>query len=203
MKTSKILLVGMVALAGVAMSANGQSGIVNSAHNFSSMAWSGGEICKPCHTPHFANGFGELWNHDNTNATYTMYGGATGTAAADFDNRTRLCLGCHDGTVALDSFGGQVGTSYISSGANIGTDLENDHPIGSAAIYPTMPSTRMRDPATFPSGMRLRTWTDPLGVAQQVVGCTTCHNQHNKGGFDPMLQISNSASALCLACHIK
>lgn len=201
MKTPKILLVGAIALAGMAVSANGQ--IVNTAHNFSSMAWSGGEICKPCHTPHFGDTtVGLLWNHELTNATYQMYNGGAGTATADFDRDSRLCLSCHDGTVALDSFGGQTGNSTIPGDALVGTDLTNDHPVGSSAVYPTMPSTRFNDPATFSSVMKLRDWTDPNGVVQKIVSCTTCHTPHGKG-FPSLLRLSNSASAACLKCHIK
>jgi len=70
---TKLLLAVAVALVGLAgTSATAQ--IVNSAHNFSSLAWSGGEICKPCHTPHFAlPNLPRLWNHTLTTATYQMH----------------------------------------------------------------------------------------------------------------------------------
>ncbi len=102
------LMVGTLAL--VAAAGVAQAQITNSDHDFSSYAWSGGEICRPCHTPHFANPeAGALWNHALTNATYTLFDGSAGTIA-DFDRVSRLCMSCHDGTVALDSFGGQRGT---------------------------------------------------------------------------------------------
>ncbi len=199
-------LVGAMAVAGLALPAMAQIG--GSDHDFSGMSWAGGEICKPCHTPHNAMvGIPRLWNHELTVATYTMHGG-TGTAAADFDTTSRLCLSCHDGTVALDSFGGQTGTSFMTGDENLGTDLTNDHPVGSDGEYPPDPKPSwwdgaMRDPANFPSGVRLKDWVNEFGVTRKVVGCTTCHNVHNRGGYDHMLVISNSASALCLGCHIK
>ncbi|MBZ0172437.1 MAG: hypothetical protein K8E66_08665, partial [Phycisphaerales bacterium] len=135
MKTK--LLTGLAFVAGMAVAASGQ--IVGSGHDFSSMAWSDGEICKPCHTPHFAMpGILRLWNHELTTANYTLHAGA-GTAVDDFDIRSRLCLSCHDGTVALDSFGGQNGSSFISVGQNLGTDFTDDHPVGSDGIYPPDP----------------------------------------------------------------
>ena len=92
---AKITL-GLILAGFAAPLASGQ--IVNSAHDFSSMAWSDGEICKPCHTPHFAmEGILRLWNHELTVANYTLHAGA-GTAVDDFDIRSRLCLSCHDGT---------------------------------------------------------------------------------------------------------
>lgn len=203
MKNFRTTVFGAVAVLGLA--ATSQAQIVNSAHNFSSMSWSGGEICKPCHTPHGGNAAaGALWNHDLTNATYQMFEGTPGTAEDDFDHRSRLCLSCHDGTVALDSFGGQTGTNFIPANGNLGTDLTNDHPVGSAAVYPEAGSgsTRFKDQTTLPSAIRLRDWTDSAGAAHKVVGCSTCHNVHNKG-FPHLLTMSNSGSAVCLSCHIK
>lgn len=206
------ILLGAVALAGLAVtSASGQ--IVNSAHDFSSFAWSGGEICKPCHTPHFASGTwangAPLLNHALTTATYTMYDGGTGTAAANIDTRSRLCLSCHDGTVALDSFGGMTGTNFIPGRARIGTDLRDDHPIGSDAIYPTTPNTNFNPQDASHNvvfagrSLRLRSWVNPGGTTEYVVGCTTCHTVHNTGNFGHMLRFSNQSSNLCLTCHIK
>jgi predicted CXXCH cytochrome family protein len=200
------LVLGLAALTGLAATASGQ--ITGSGHDFSSYAWADGEICKPCHTPHNAiTGLPRLWNHELTVATYQMHGG-TGTAADDFDVQSRLCLSCHDGTVALDSFGGQSGSSFISVGQNLGTDLTDDHPVGSDAEYPPDPAPSwwagsFKDASTFPSAMRLKNWVDGNGDTQSVVSCMTCHNPHNRGNYDYMLQIDNSASALCLACHIK
>jgi hypothetical protein len=197
----------VAALVGLTGTVNAQ--ITNSAHDFSSYAWSGGEICKPCHTPHFANvAAGRLWNHALTTATYTMHEGP-GTAVANLDRTSRLCMSCHDGTVALDSFGGTTGTNFVPGSANIGTDLTDDHPIGSDAIYPTATSTSFNPqntshqvPGTWGT-LRLREWIDPTGTPQYVVGCRTCHDPHNRGNYGHMLQFSNASSHLCLTCHIK
>ena len=63
------------------------------------------------------------------------------------DSASRLCLSCHDGTVALDSFMGKEGGtagSFIGTGGVAGTemnllsgtnDLANDHPVGYRATY--------------------------------------------------------------------
>ena len=148
-----------------------------------------------------------LWNHELTVATYTMHGG-TGTAADNFDTVSRLCLSCHDGTVALDSFGGQTGTEFISASASLGTDLTDDHPVGSDALYPPDPKPSWWDGAfvdstLLPRAVSLDSYTDTTGATFDVVGCATCHEPHNDGGYDHLLTISNNASALCLTCHIK
>lgn len=195
----------MVCLAGAA-----QAQITGSKHDFSTMAWSGGEICKPCHTPHAAKADeGALWNHKMSEASYTMFEGETGGQNM-LDQRSRLCMGCHDGTVALDSFGKTTGINFIASYANIGTDLQDDHPIGADAIYPTGTSTRFNAqnashqiPGPW-GNLRLRAWIDPSdSVEKYVVSCGTCHNVHNAGNFGHMLTFSNQASHVCLTCHIK
>jgi predicted CXXCH cytochrome family protein len=204
---ARATLWGALALVGLATS-SATAQIAGSAHDFSSMAWSGGQICKPCHIPHNAiPGMDRLWNHQLTTATYTMHGG-TGTAEADFDYRSRLCLSCHDGTVALDSFGGTTGSSFIGGRRNLGTDLTNDHPVGADAEYPPIPQPSwwagaFKAESALPTSIRLQNWTDAAGTAYKVVGCTSCHNPHNRGNYGHMLVMSNTASAVCLGCHIK
>lgn len=185
--------------------------ITNSAHDFSVYSWSGGEICKPCHTPHFANrSVSPLWNHTLTNATYLISGG-TQSAARDMDAVSRLCLSCHDGTVALDSFGGASGSTYMPGSDTIGKDLRDDHPIGNQALYPPRPtpvwwSAEFRDASGLPPEIRLQAWLNPSSSRpsqpDMVVGCTTCHNAHNRG-YPHLLNMANAASALCMTCHIK
>lgn len=120
-------------------------------------------------------------------------------------------MGCHDGTVALDAFGGSTGTPgiIINSSANIGTDLSNDHPIGSRAVYPTTTSTSFNPQnsshqiVSAAGTLRLYPWVDTAGSTQYVVGCKTCHDPHNRGNYGHMLRFSNQSSQLCLTCHIK
>lgn len=188
--------------------------IALSEHNFSSYGWSGGEICKPCHTPHFAiEGVPRLWNHTLTTAAYTMHEGP-GTAEDNLDIVSRMCLSCHDGTVALDSFGGQTGTTFIGATGNLGTDFEDDHPIGTDAYYPpasppswwfgafNAPNASGTSVGSGSATLGLEAFDDN-GTTRYVVGCATCHNPHNRGNYPHMTAISNASSAMCLVCHIK
>ncbi len=55
-------------------------GLLNSHHDFTGAAWSGGEACRPCHTPHNANmevPDSPLWNHEVTSATFQVYASPT------------------------------------------------------------------------------------------------------------------------------
>jgi predicted CXXCH cytochrome family protein len=219
-------------------SAWAQATIVGSAHDFSSMAWSGNEICKPCHTPHNAKPqevSGRLWNHELTTATYTLNGHGTdvetGTAVNDMDRISRLCLSCHDGTVALDSFGGVnrptegVGVNVIPTAYKLGTDLSDDHPVGKHAVYSDVDyrnsdgTTQRYKAADYTknsvthNGVRLTLYDsgETRNVTYQgttttyknlVISCYTCHTAH--GSANPsLLRASNVGSQLCLTCHNK
>jgi len=210
-----------------------------SPHNFSDQSWnpavsvgtvyvSGQQICQPCHTPHNANltvTAAPLWNHTLSTATYTMFQNfGTGVAYQGLtapDGTSALCLSCHDGSVALGSFGGQTGTATIgsgytnngvtaNSGANFGTDLRNDHPI--SIVYDTASANKGSSFRTLTT--LYSTFTSP-GVytattkavstkldANLKVQCTSCHSPHsNSRGYQ--LTMNNNGSQLCLVCHIK
>jgi len=184
--------------------------IVGSAHDFSTDGWNpGGEICIVCHTPHNAvTGLtAPLWNHEVTSQTFTLY---TSTVSPSFDGTTtqpdgasKLCLSCHDGTTKVDNFGGQTGgTQTITGGANIGTDLSNDHPV--SFTYTTATATAdggLFDPSTKTTGLG-GTITADLLLADKVQ-CSSCHDVHNGSGIAKLLRISNAGSTLCLTCHNK
>ena len=74
------------------------------------------QICIFCHTPHRSTSVAQLWNHTTDSQTYTKYQSSTSTVnyVASFPrNASRVCLSCHDGTIALGSVynagGGQIG----------------------------------------------------------------------------------------------
>lgn len=181
--------------------------IVGSAHDFSGNGWSGGQICIVCHTPHNADitvTNSPLWNHQVTSSTYTPYTSATLDATvAQPNNSSKLCLSCHDGTVAVDNFGGTTtGTNYVGAAANFGTDLTNDHPI--SFTYNTSLATTdggLFDPSTQNSGLGGTIAADMLFAG--TMECGSCHDVHNASGLPNLLVKSNASSGLCLTCHDK
>jgi hypothetical protein len=51
--------------------------VTGSAHDVAGSGWAGGEICKPGHTPHFADmSIGFLWSHEMSTLSYTLYDGS-------------------------------------------------------------------------------------------------------------------------------
>jgi len=200
----KKLFIIFVALA-LTTSAFGQ--ISGTAHDFSTETWNtSGEICIVCHTPHNAMASYEpLWNHEVTGATFTLYSSSTLNAAPGQPGGvSKLCLSCHDGTLAIDSFGGLTGSTAITGTSNFGTDLSNDHPISIAYDAALIAADiELRDPSTEPSGLGGTIDTDMLFSGQ--LECASCHDVHNTATAvgTPFLRITNAGSALCLLCHIK
>ena len=147
------------------------------------------------------------------------------------DQTTKLCLSCHDGTVALDSFGGAAsgGSSEtitaVASWADVtkgtGNNLSTNHPYGDAARWPTNNITGLGAPGVVdlvdPS-FRKTAGIMPLGTMYDgtgAVGCVSCHDPHNGSGNTDFLWVQNnvagttvdnrsvSGSLLCQNCHIK
>jgi hypothetical protein len=180
----KKLIIATLAITGMGIITH--AGIEDSAHDFKANYWSAGEICLPCHTPHQASGSsGPLWNRNaSTNTTFTMYD--SGSLDADMTGKqpgteSLACLGCHDGTVAIDSFGGSLSTNstYIAASHKVGGNgsLANEHPIG---------FTYDSSLATDDGGL-----IDPAGAGSNTVA---------KLLFSGRMEC---ASDLCLTCHDK
>lgn len=120
-----------------------------------------GRVCAFCHTPHHAAQTGAdylpLWSRaTDTQSFTTPYASATidavelqGASSDKAVGPTRLCMSCHDGSIAPDqhyaSTGGATTLSAdtFASGAGVGagSGLSNDHPVGfsytDVAVGPT------------------------------------------------------------------
>ncbi len=181
--------------------------ITGSAHDFSSQAWSGGQACIVCHAPHNSQGtLVPLWNRATTSKTFTLYSSPTlGAQTAQPSGASKACLSCHDGTVALDSFGGRTGTTFIQGAGRLDSDLSNDHPV--SILYDTALAVAdggLKDPATTPSGLAGANATIRSSMLfNDRLECASCHDVHNTYNQDWMLIKSNAQSALCLTCHKK
>lgn len=185
--------------------------IIGSAHDFSEDSWSGGQTCVVCHTPHSApNTDTPLWNHAVTTATFTLYDSDTLTATLGQPNpASKACLSCHDGTVAINSFGGVTGSELITGGNDlIGTNLSNDHPI--SFIYDANLVTNdggLNDPNTPVAILGTGKTIDNGMLMNHSLECSSCHDVHKTKGYSvsssKLLLVNNSFSGLCLTCHKK
>lgn len=210
-KGLKALAAGALLLsASLPVVGQGTSSIMGSPHDFSTRGWGSDQICVFCHTPHNAvmNVAAPLWGHAVTTQTYSLYSNASSSTLNATTGQpqgvSKLCLSCHDGTVAIDSFGTRTGSNLIatSSTRNLGIDLRNDHPISFTydAALVTADAGAGPNQLVLPASTREVVPGVPLFDGR--LECASCHNPHNNsnGGF---LRLSNAASALCLRCHIK
>ncbi len=214
----------------IALSAPASAQIKNSTHDFSTKTWNfRAEICRVCHVPHdhdytTKRGLvsGLLWNHALSSATYTMYTSPSLDGAIDSapTGTSKLCLGCHDGTVALDAFdknpdnwvGSYLGGSARVPGSNYWSgstgDLRATHPI--SIVYDETKDKGLAPKTTTFGGSG--TIADVLEGGTKVQ-CSTCHDVHNEAGEavpgTHLLRIAQTtaqggtASGLCLTCHVK
>ena len=234
MRFKTFFLAGSVVL-GLSQLSYGQGTIVNSKHDFSQVSntWNftapvntgyQGQICQPCHAPHSRVGAvvgnpTPLWDHALSAVTsYSLYTGAKFTnpghgAATQTqpDGSTKLCLSCHDGTVALANFrsvstGTTTMATFNGGAANLGTDLSTTHPI--SFTYDAALSSADRhlwDPTTTASGVHSGTISADMLEAgadgTMKMQCISCHDPHNAAGAQHLLIKSNVGSALCYTCH--
>jgi predicted CXXCH cytochrome family protein len=176
-------------------SANLFAGVTATAHDFSP-SQDGSTACQYCHTPHMALSGTPLWSHKLSNITYEIYWSSSLDAeVGQPTGSSKLCLSCHDGTVALQSsVNGRTGSTFMEPGSKrLGTDLSDDHPI--SFVYSdelVNKDPQLKSPEQLPEKMKL----DSLGELQ----CSTCHDPHNDA-FGDFLVVSNVASNLCMKCH--
>lgn len=186
--------------------------VVHSVHNLSAAgpgtnkATVEMDVCIFCHTSHRSQGASPLWNHNSSSVTnYIVYSSPTleaiGLTIPQPNGASRLCLSCHDGTIALGSVSSRTSAVAMQNGvttmpvghANLGTDLSGDHPISFVYDHDlTVKDPTLKDPSTLKGKVRL----DGSGRVQ----CTSCHDAHDNQ-FGNFLAMDNTGSAICLSCH--
>jgi predicted CXXCH cytochrome family protein len=198
--------------------ASGAGTIVGSAHDFSAKGWApNAQICVACHAPHNASTTvtdAPLWSHTSSTATYTVYanpanGGTLNAVTGQPGSISKLCLSCHDGTVAVNSFVGATGAS-VNATKLVGVDLKDDHPIGftydaklasdDGALEPITKSV------TIGSGSKTKLGTIESNMLYGgKMECASCHDVHNTftAAGSGLIKVSMGASALCTTCHAK
>jgi len=234
------------AFAGMALASGDGTGMAGSPHDFSDNVVAGvtnanyevdgakggwnarEEICRVCHVPHDHGNVGKywenklLWNHKVSSATYTMYDSTwspsiDGAQDSAPSGTAILCLGCHDGTVAIDTFdkyaGGSVQMSDYDGGFEVprfmdgvNEDLRGTHPL--SITYDPVADTGLNATTTYFIGSSGDTIADVLDGGK--VQCSSCHDVHDQDSVanthllrQGTTAATGGASALCLVCHNK
>ena len=198
-------------------------------------------VCIYCHAPHHTMTTEEaqlmdidyypLWNHDITTIeAWTPYQNTDPANPIVPDNVqhqlnadlgdpggiSKLCLSCHDGSVAVSSYGNfengassskHTGNVNILSGAfsiGLNGNLQNHHPIGFDYDEVVMADDEIRDVNSTLLG------NNPYGLTiedllwQRSMECTSCHDVHNtKNTGLKFLWVEDTNSNLCFSCHKK
>lgn len=174
-----------------------------------------------------------LWNHtlqDPFNPAYVMYTNGPGApqsgpleaqvvwnpavAPTTPGSTSLLCLSCHDGTVAVNSWGNpdqlatsqSTGSHTIAQNYMIGKDryLGNHHPISFDYIAVQALDPNIRPSSTFLTGAPAAISTIQDHLYGNNMECGTCHSVHNKGNTgEHLLWRSDQNSQLCLTCHTQ
>ncbi|MHC4867001.1 MAG: cytochrome c3 family protein, partial [Planctomycetota bacterium] len=182
MTFKRVSLLSCLAFPGIAM-----AGLTGSSHDFSGAGWNTKGACAPCHTPH---GGAEaqpapLWSHVVTQADFTLYDSPTMQGTAEQPRaESKLCLSCHDGTVALGAFGDNTDSTYIGGDAHLGISMADDHPISFPWQHQSQPASCMHCHQMQP----VPRLVSELPFFDGYIECSTCHDVHNGSGYPKMLR---------------
>jgi len=188
--------------------------VLNSKHNLSSSgsgdikASSETRVCIFCHSSHNTSSEGPLWNHETTSGKFKTYERSTMDSKAEQPNgSTKLCLSCHDGTIAVGAIKGvsqpirmnNVGAGGeipSSSKSNVGMDLSGTHPV--SVKYEqniALADSHLKWPPQDPEKI---VGTDADGYVQ----CTSCHDPHDDSKSEKYpFWNKTTFDAVCISCH--
>lgn len=167
------------------------------------------QVCVFCHTPHAATTGGTvapLWNRQLSVDTYTTkYSSSsleadTAELAAAPGGSSKLCLSCHDGTMAIDKVNVLNGIANFNipmtsaspvkmpaaSAAtgftrDLGVNLSNDHPISisySSTLAGYDGELRGPDGAIVGNRVAGSTTKPKMPLESNQIQCATCHDPH-------------------------
>jgi hypothetical protein len=220
-------LAATAVLIAVTSATTARSGIVNSSHDlrvFQNGGQTNNQVCIFCHTPHRSAEQNLIWNHALGSGNYSFGAagpsGATGratttagtplpsTTTAFGSGPTKMCMSCHDGSVAIGALNnigdGVSGAILTTPGTLSGQSVQiasatggmgGNHPV--AIPYPDRASASYNGITSgvtsgFGAAVGSGGWADVAsiqgagvrlhgGPAAGTFGmeCTSCHDPHN------------------------
>ncbi len=157
-------------------------------------------VCVFCHTPHNGMPLSPLWNKELEPQVYQVYTSPTLRAGPlpQPTGPTKLCLSCHDGTIAMGAVLNPAGGILMAGGdtlppgslSDFGLDLSGHHPV-SFMYSNSLPNEELQP--SPPS--------DLVFGGTDEVHCITCHDPHSDV-YGKFLAKDNRYSALCTSCHL-
>ena len=223
LKALPVLAAAVLAGVGVPPVLGQYGGVADTVHNLSVSG--PGEIrsvtetriCRFCHIPHNAEIPEALWSRKLSDAQYVTpeIRGRDGARvrAPQPNGSSRLCLSCHDGTIALGDVSGRKnpilfqGATRLQPGRPgfLGTDLSGSHPI---SFKITDAELTADDGAIDMVGKPLGVILESKKVALDAAGrmqCTTCHDPHDDSSYEngkvPRFWVAPTVNEVCLECH--
>ena len=162
--------------------------------------------CLYCHAPHGAmSSPTPLWNQQLSIQTYNFYTSTTYHQTGvqpGLNSPSKLCLSCHDGTVAPGQtviYGKVSMTGSLKTTSVFGTDLKSSHPFSLQTPLVDSPNVNV-----LLFGNQAKTADPAVRLINGTIECTTCHEPHFQN-VDKVLPLflarDSSNSQLCLACH--
>jgi len=140
-------------------------------------------------------------------ANFNTYKRSTLTGRPEQPNgSTKLCLSCHDGTIAVGAVRGLInpiamagvnnnGSIPLDRKSNFGSDLAGTHPVSLKFSQSTaLTSKHLKWPL---SPAEKKGFLDADGYVQ----CTSCHDPHHSQSEKYPFWKRTTFSEVCLACH--
>ncbi len=219
-----------------------QADIRNTKHNLSVSgpgdikATSQTRICVFCHAPHATTEGKPLWNRNMSDTEYNTYkseymdrtnypkSNNLGRQANEPGSLSRLCLSCHDGTIAVGSVyalkGSELGNALIEMSGLVasgklslgdmgflGDNLSLHHPVGikydSSITIPFNSGIKTIELRDTPSGpVKLYKY-----AGEQYIECSSCHDPHSANKkflrLENNLNHASNINNICNSCHEK
>jgi predicted CXXCH cytochrome family protein len=208
MKRLREIILSLALLAIPTFAVGGAQAVIGSQHDLGStgagpVTSGASSSCVFCHAPHnVLPAVTPLWNHQLSSQTYTTYTSSSYNSGSQTPSAgsSKLCLSCHDGTVAvgLTASNGSIATSgAMAAGDILGANLSSGHPVSMTPVNDGQLAVSLfNNPGT--------TKDSAVKLVSGKVECITCHDPHipnNDPVVPKFLARSNSNGTLCLACH--
>lgn len=176
-------------------------------------------ICIFCHAPHNPTKGIPLWNKNSpAGSDFTFYTSSRTIRrtrnALSPDSISLFCLSCHDGATAPNAFSNVPSRpviidpvrNLVRSMTNVdlssNSSFHRDHPIHFDYDRVTY-NVPLFEPRHNVAGIKFFNVSQRDGTRDDgYIECASCHEPHG-AGFTKFLRKDNSASSLCLSCHIK